>query len=240
MPFKVFARCFTRPPDNLGTPHPLQLARSNPIAPGANVSALALREIISAVVLVLKAAGADGILRAVRACIRALPAALADVFRGSGCPRVHVLSVGPSARDTKRVRTDRRPADHHVVGVQVGQSNTQSGQYKPLPQLETGRAPGRRNGCFWVGNGFFGAVERAVIGQIRDGVSVRKSLCDRGLGEFGWCSWSGVGTRSSGIFVFGGRKCAGDRFLGAHKFRRYGRGPASRERAEVSLRLAAA
>jgi hypothetical protein len=30
----VFARCFTRPPDNLGTPLPPQSARSNPIAPG--------------------------------------------------------------------------------------------------------------------------------------------------------------------------------------------------------------
>jgi len=33
LPIKVFARCFTRPPDNLGTPHLLHDARSNPIAP---------------------------------------------------------------------------------------------------------------------------------------------------------------------------------------------------------------
>ena len=32
--YVVFARCFTRPPDNLGTPLPPQPARSNPIAPG--------------------------------------------------------------------------------------------------------------------------------------------------------------------------------------------------------------
>lgn|GEM_PF-2181470 len=31
---KFFARCLTRPPDNLGTPRFLLLARSNPIAPG--------------------------------------------------------------------------------------------------------------------------------------------------------------------------------------------------------------
>ena len=32
--YVVFARCLTRPPDNLGTPLPPQSARSNPIAPG--------------------------------------------------------------------------------------------------------------------------------------------------------------------------------------------------------------
>ncbi len=153
------------------------------------------------------------------------------------------------------VKRNRPPAQNeaatrgHAVGVLIGQDNGRSGKRDRFagpgvgnrpPQLEAGRARRRRNGFLGVGNGFLEVVEPTVIGQVRDGAAVRKSLCGMGLGGFAWCSWSGLGRALVAFSVSAGPKCTGDGFLSAHELRGERRCPASRERAEGSLRLAVA